>query len=146
MAFDPNKFFDKNYATWAANAANGKTSPGKDPFVWKPNENAGTMADPTLATEVFQPKTENEGETRSSVTGMNTESTTNSWRDDSGFFSRFQESYRQAVDAGTARSFFSEGKNTGIAMWDDEANNIKFGDVFVDGVKQENLYYDTTPE
>ena len=81
---------------------------------------------------------------RSFVTGQNLQATPgsqapNGW--DTPFMQRFQTQYQQAVDAGTAPTYFAEKKD-GIALWDDQSgkNEYKFGDVFSGGKRVGNIY------
>lgn len=81
-------------------------------------------------------------------TGANSESTQNGW--DSAFWRQSWDNidtfYNKAAESGKGSQFFGmfdHDKATGVAMWDDPNGRFKFGDVFLNGAKQDaNLYDD----
>jgi hypothetical protein len=77
-------------------------------------------------------------------TGANSEGTENGW--DTEFSQAFVEGANTALEEGTLDSYFESkeaGKGTGIVLFDHTSTNgteMKFGDIYQDGVKTGNVY------
>lgn len=74
-------------------------------------------------------------------TGANFDGTNNGY--DNQFVSAFMTGQDQAMREGRMGTYFSRNDATGIVTWDhkdEDGNDLKFGDVFVNGKKVENVY------
>lgn len=79
------------------------------------------------------------------LTGANSGDTSNGW--DTLFQEKYVAGWTQALDNGTAASYFTDPANkaTGVVMWDhadpnDPGRTFKFGDIYEDGQFKGNVY------
>lgn len=69
--------------------------------------------------------------------GQNTDGSENGW--DTNFYDQFVSGYQEAERKGTGTDYFAE-KRTGVALWDDPDGRFKFGDTFINGKTEGNVY------
>ncbi len=69
--------------------------------------------------------------------GQNTDGTANGW--DTQFYDQFVSGYEAAEAQGRGADYFAE-KRTGVALWDDPKGRFRFGDTFINGTDQGNVY------
>ena len=69
--------------------------------------------------------------------GQNTEGEGNGW--DTDFYEQFTSGYSEAQGRGEGADYFAS-KRTGVALWDDPDGRFKFGDTFINGRDEGNVY------
>lgn len=69
--------------------------------------------------------------------GQNTDGQGNGW--DTNFYEQFTTGYQEAQGRGEGADYFA-AKRTGVALWDDPDGRFKFGDTFINGRDEGNVY------
>ena len=71
------------------------------------------------------------------IGGQNTNGEGNGW--DTQFYDQFVTGYQEAQGRGQGADYFA-AKRTGVALWDDPDGRFRFGDTFINGRTEGNVY------